>query len=82
MILKASFALTKKAIDGLIDTNLPKEELQEIKRIVKSHPKVRDYHKLRTRMSGSKREIDIQIQINNNITIGKAHDIVILLKMK
>lgn len=75
LIIKAAIDLTKKSMDGLLDSNLPDEELQQIITIVTSHPEIKGYHKLRTRLSGSKREIDIHIQIKSDTTIGKAHEI-------
>lgn len=75
LIIKVSIDLTKKAIDGLLDTNLPEEELQQIIKIIKAHSEVKSYHKMRTRVSGARREIDVHIEVSSEISVGKAHEL-------
>lgn len=75
LIIKVSIDLTKKSMDGLLDSNLPEEELQQIINIVKAHSEVKGYHKLRTRSSGPKKEIDIHVQVSSELTVGKAHEL-------
>ena len=75
MICKASFDLTKKSIRDLADQSLPEDELQSIRRILQIYPQVIGYHKLRTRQSGSQREIDIHITMDKNTTIENSHNL-------
>jgi cation diffusion facilitator family transporter len=75
LILKAAFDLTVKAIADLADRRLPDDEIASIHAIIDKDPDVQGYHKLRTRKSGSRREIDIHIQVNRDTTVYDAHGI-------
>jgi cation diffusion facilitator family transporter len=75
MICKASVDLTKKSIHDLADRSLPEEELESIRGILREHTEIIDYHKLRTRQSGKRREIDIHITMDKNTTLDKSHEL-------
>jgi cation diffusion facilitator family transporter len=75
LILKAAFDLTMKAIADLADTALPDKEIDSILAIVNGNPDVQGHHKLRTRKSGSRREIDLHIQVDRGATLSDAHEI-------
>lgn len=75
IIIKAAIGLTKETLNDLADSSLPPKELQEIIDIVKSNSEVTSFHKLRTRKSGPKREIDIHLRVNSDYSIVQAHDV-------
>jgi cation diffusion facilitator family transporter len=75
LILKAAFDLTIKAVADLVDRRLPDNEIASILSIITSDPEVKGYHKLRTRKSGTRREIDIHIQVDKETSVQSAHDI-------
>jgi len=75
LILKASLDLTARSIADLADRKLPDNEIDSIHFIVNRFPEVKGYHKLRTRKSGSRREIDLHIQINKDTTIADSHNL-------
>jgi cation diffusion facilitator family transporter len=75
MICKASVELTKKSIRDLADRSLPEDELQLIRHILQGYPQVLDHHKLRTRQSGNRREIDIHITMDKNTTLERSHEL-------
>lgn len=75
LILKASWNLTRRALADLADRALPEEELAEIRAIFGEHPEVKSFHKLRSRQSGGRREMDIHVQVDEHMPIGKAHDL-------
>jgi len=75
LILKASLGLTARSIADLADKKLPDNEIESIHSIVNRFPEVKGYHKLRTRKSGSRREIDFHIKIDKDSTISTAHDL-------
>ena len=75
LILKASYDLTRKSIKDLVDSSLPDEDIKVIIDTVMSFPEVKSYHKLRTRKSGERREVDIHVQIDNDASIKEAHKI-------
>ncbi|MBE3578386.1 MAG: cation transporter [Caldanaerobacter subterraneus] len=75
LIIKASVDLTKEALKDLTDTSLPVEELKEIEEIIKSNPEITSFHKLRTRKSGQKREIDVHLRVRRDANIVEAHEL-------
>jgi cation diffusion facilitator family transporter len=75
LILKASFDLTIKSIADLADHQLPDSEILSIRSIIHSHKEVESYHKLRTRKSGGRREIDIHVQVEKATTVEDAHTV-------
>lgn len=75
LIIKASYDLTKKSLKDLVDSSLPENEIKIIIDTIKAQSEVKSYHKLRTRKSGERREVDIHLQIDNNTTIEDAHRI-------
>jgi cation diffusion facilitator family transporter len=75
MICKASFDLTKRSVKDLLDEQLPEEELKTIHKVLKSHPDILSYHKLRTRKSGNQREIDIHIAMEKSTSLENVHEL-------
>jgi cation diffusion facilitator family transporter len=75
LILKAAFDLTLKSIADLADHQLPDVEILSIRSIIDSHKEVKGYHKLRTRKSGGRREIDIHVQVDKATTLEDAHTV-------
>lgn len=73
VIFKAGYDMTKKSVYELMDMSLPKEEEEQIIRIIQSHPAVINCHELRTRRSGSIRMIDVHIILNKDMHLDKAH---------
>jgi len=75
VIFKAGYGMTKKSIYELMDMSLPKEEEEQIIRIIENHPAVINCHELRTRRSGSTRMIDVHIILNKDMHLDKAHTV-------
>ena len=75
LIVKASFDLTIRSIADLADQKLPDNELQIIQTLIDRYPEIDSYHKLRTRKSGSRREIDIHIQVDKEMSLAASHDL-------
>lgn len=74
LVLIACYRLGKRAIDALIDIRLPEKELNWLHLYFQNLPKpVNGYHGLRTRMSGSIRYIDVDLEMDQTITIEEAH---------
>ncbi len=74
LILVSGFQIARDALAPLVDTRLPKEELEIIRTILEVEDRVLGYHKLRTRRSGSQRHADVHVQIDDNCTLIQAHD--------
>lgn len=75
--------LVRRSIDGLMDYNLPADELAHLERILIDHRKqFVAYHRLRARKSGSRRFIDLHLVVPGNQTVQQAHDLCEQLEAK
>jgi cation diffusion facilitator family transporter len=78
-ILWTAFRLVSGSTRVLLDESLPEEEVGVVEgvigREVKSDSRIRGYHKLRARKSGSQRHIDFHLQLRAETTLGEAHKI-------
>lgn len=67
--------LTVRAGRHLMDSSLPVTEIAMIEDIVRGDVRVHSYHRLRTRKSGSQRDIDMHIVLRNDATLKEAHEV-------
>lgn len=75
LIIKTSVDLIRKSMKDLVDSSLDSEDIKKIVNILSEYPKVKSYHKLRTRKSGNTREIDIHIQVIYTDSLTETHSI-------
>ncbi|MCT8977377.1 cation diffusion facilitator family transporter [Clostridium sp. CX1] len=75
LIVKTSINLTKRSIKDLVDSKLPDEDIKKIVKVIKSHDEIRGYHRLRTRNCGPKKEVDIHLSINEELSFVEAHNL-------
>jgi cation diffusion facilitator family transporter len=75
LICSAAYRLTRDAMYGLLDAVLPDSEVQTVRAVLDSEPAVLAYHKLRTRKSGSSRQVDAHILVDDNLTLSEAHEL-------
>jgi len=57
----------------LMDASLPEGEVEAVERVLREHPEVQDFHRLRTRKSGSARQIDGHILLRDELSLTEAH---------
>ncbi len=69
-----AYRICKQAFDQLIDRSLTEQELAEIKRLVESQQGVISHHRLRTRLSGNTRYIELHVVVPTDWTLVQAHD--------
>ena len=74
-ILHSAWQILKQSLNLLMDRELPDEERERIRRIVRSHPGVIDVHDLRTRSSGTHLFIQFHLELDGNMTLLDAHTI-------
>jgi cation diffusion facilitator family transporter len=74
IVLSISFKLGKKSFDVLVD-KAPQGLYDSINQIIKSISEVKGYHNIRIREAGSKKFIELNIHVDNNLTIDEAHHI-------
>lgn len=80
LIIKEAWVLTRRAFGGVLDVSLSPEELDEVRTIIRdtisSHPAdCVTFHDLRTRKSGSDRQIDLHLEVSPDLPVGEAHRI-------
>jgi ferrous-iron efflux pump FieF len=63
----------RRSLDVLMDHELPEEQRDRIKAIVRAHPAVRELHDLRTRSSGTTRFIQLHVEFDPEISLIAAH---------
>lgn len=82
-IVITGVSLVRRSIDGLMDYNLPADELAHLERILMDHhDQFVAYHRLRARKSGSRRFIDLHLVVPGTQTVQQAHDLCELLEAK
>lgn len=72
-ILLNAWRIARNALDMLMDRELPDEDREKIKAIVKAHPAVIDLHDLRTRTSGRDTFIQIHLELDGRMTLAQSH---------
>lgn len=75
LIIKASIDLIRRSLKDLVDSRLPDEDINKIVEIITSHDEIKGYHRLRTRKSGQKKEIDIHLKLSESYSLTQAHNI-------
>lgn len=76
LIIKAAYDLTKRTFADLVDTSISPEEEEAVIKVLKEHDHViHDYHKLRTRMSGPDRYIDVHIVVSRELGLEESHSL-------
>jgi cation diffusion facilitator family transporter len=70
-----SWLLAKQAFDQLIDRRLPADEVRKIRQIVAGHQGIIGCHRLRSRLAGNVRYIDMHVVVPNELTVVEAHEL-------
>ncbi len=70
-----AFRLAISAIQEIIDVRLPEKDLAQIRAIVAADHNIVSFHRLRTRHSGSVRNIDLHIVVPRDWTVVEAHEV-------
>lgn len=75
VIFRAGWDMTVSSLYELTDISLPHAERDLIHDILAAHPEVISYHRLRTRRSGSLRQIDVHLLLSPSLRLDRAHAI-------
>lgn len=65
----------RKALDLLMDRELPHGDRARIEAVVRADARVRGLHDLRTRSSGTTTFIELHLELDGTLTLNEAHDI-------
>lgn len=75
LIIRTSVTLIKNSVKDLVDSSLSRIDLEKIIDILKNHPEIKSFHKLRTRKSGETCEINIHLLFDSNKSLIEVHDV-------
>jgi cation diffusion facilitator family transporter len=77
LILYTAYRLIVFSGRVLLDETLPESELEMIRACVKEHrgDLIVGYHRLRARRAGSRRHIDLHIDVDERMSVREAHDV-------
>lgn len=71
----AAWSVIREVIPQLMDEEIPVQERECVERLLDEDPDILGYHALRTRRAGGQRFIQLDIQIDPNLSFREAHDI-------
>lgn len=74
-IFYSAFRIGHDAFQQLMDRELPDEVLEQIQAIVMRHPEVTGTHHTRTRQSGHTRFVQMHLELNEDMSLKRAHEI-------
>lgn len=74
LIMRAAWHITRKSMEGLVDTRLPKAEEDVITVSIMEHlGELAGFHELRTRKAGSQRYIELHLVLPKSVMLDEAH---------
>jgi len=74
-ILWSTYGIATRALDVLLDRELPPEDRERIRELAIAHPDVHGFHDLRTRFGGSTYFIQFHLELKPDTTLLNAHRI-------
>lgn len=74
-LMLTAWHVAEKALNVLMDRELPDEERARIREIVCKHPSVRGVHDMRTRSDSDRIFIEMHVEMDGNIVLHAAHKV-------
>jgi ferrous-iron efflux pump FieF len=75
VLLLSAFGVARRALDMLMDRELPAAQRASIRTLALQHPKAHDVHDLRTRRAGSDVFIELHLELDGELSLEQAHAI-------
>ena len=75
LLLYSAFGVARRALDMLMDRELPAETRARIRKLALGHPRAHDVHDLRTRQAGSDVFIELHLELDGDLQLEQAHEI-------
>jgi len=72
-VFRMATQLIRPALEMLVDTRLPEDELRKLEAVLQADPRVLGFHKLRSRRAGSARLVDLHLQVSDALSFQEAH---------
>lgn len=74
-IIKAGYDIIKPAINELLESSLPQDQITVLQQIICGVPGVDGFHRLRSRKIGNNIAVDVHIKMDGNLRLIQAHEI-------
>jgi ferrous-iron efflux pump FieF len=74
-ILYSAWRISRDALQGLMDRELPDEQRARIQELAAAHEGVHGLHDLRTRQSGRTQIIQLHLELDGGMSLSRAHEI-------
>lgn len=74
-IIKVGIDFYKKSTEQLIDSSSDEETIEKIKQVIIQTPGVKDINMLKTRLFGNKIYVDVEICVDENMSVKQGHEI-------
>jgi ferrous-iron efflux pump FieF len=75
LLLYSALGVARRALDMLMDRELPSESRARIRKLALGHPRAHNVHDLRTRRAGSDVFIELHLELDADLNLEQAHDI-------
>lgn len=75
LLLYSAQRVARRALDMLMDRELPAETRARIRKLALGHPKAHNVHDLRTRRAGADVFIELHLELDGDLNLEQAHDI-------
>ena len=75
VLVASAWHVFRHSLDQLMDRELPDEERDRIKQVVRRHPEVKALHDLKTRKAGLFTFIQVHIELDPEMRLSRAHQI-------
>jgi len=82
LILKVAVDLTKNGLNQLVDSAAPPEVVQQIKELIAAQTDIIRVDDLKTRRAGNKLYVDVEIAVEQSLSLVEAHNIAEMLHDK
>jgi cation diffusion facilitator family transporter len=75
MVARVGFTLIWDSLKELVDTALPRDQVNNIRATALTIPGVRDVHDLRSRRMANRTLLDIHLQVDPHISVSEGHEV-------
>ena len=75
LLLYSAQGVARRALDMLMDRELPSDARARIRKLALGHPRAHDVHDLRTRRAGSDVFIELHLELDGDLDLEQAHAI-------
>jgi len=74
-LVRGAWLISRRSLDVLMDREFPDDERARIKEIALGHGDVTGMHDLRTRQAGIRQFIQLHLEMDGTMSLGRAHDV-------